>query len=159
MLTKRRSNAKTRFEDAEFLTIDLDVRSRRSLTALVEAWPWSYQPLKAKGRPNPRWLILHPRRVSVTAEAAAKELLQHIRGLRGSARLCWTHAYRRMFDIGVQAGGSGRAFEEIRLTTETLRRIAAVGGAIQLTVYPPEPELQFVPPSTRLRRQTKRERQ
>src|SRR5262249_62223278 len=82
-----------KFADAQFLNIDLDVRSRRSLTALVEAWPWSYQPLDVKSRPNPRWLILHPRRVSVTAEAAAKELLQHIRGLRGSARLCSTHAY------------------------------------------------------------------
>src|SRR5262249_38617533 len=125
-----------KFADAQFLNIDLDVRSRRSLTALVEAWPWSYQPLDVKSRPNPRWLILHPRRVSVTAEAAAKELLQHIRGLRGSARLCWTHAYRRMFDIGVQAGGAGRAFEEIRLTTGTPRRGAAVGGGVPTTGLP-----------------------
>src|SRR5262245_8620913 len=127
-----------KFADAQFLNIDLDVRSRRSLTALVEAWPWSYQPLDVKSRPNPRWLILHPRRVSVMAEAEAKELVQHSRVIGGSGRLCWTHAYRRMFDIGVQAGGSGRAFEEIRLTTETLRRVAAVGGEIQITVYPAE---------------------
>jgi hypothetical protein len=75
------------------LNIDLDVRSRRSLTALVEAWPWSYQPLITKGRPNPRWLILNPRRVVVKAEAAAKELIQHIQRLRGDARICWTHAH------------------------------------------------------------------
>ena len=156
---KRRAKSKVRLEDAQFLNIDLDVRSRRSLTALVEAWPWSYQPLITEGRPNPRWLILNPRRVVVTAEAAAKELIRHIQRLRGDARICWTHAHRRMFDIGVQAGGPGRAFEEVRLTAETLRHIAAAGGEIQVTVYPAEPESQFVPPRKHLHRQTKRERQ
>ena len=158
-VVKRRAKSKVRLEDAQFLNIDLDVRSRRSLTALVEAWPWSYQPLITEGRPNPRWLILNPRRVVVTAEAAAKELIRHIQRLRGDARICWTHADRRMFDIGVQAGGPGRAFEEVRLTAETLRHIADAGGEIQVTVYPAEPESQFVPPSKRLHRQTKRERQ
>ena len=45
------------FEDAQFLNIDLDVRSRRSLAPLVAVWPWAYQPLIAEGRPHPRWLI------------------------------------------------------------------------------------------------------
>lgn len=73
----------------------------------------------------------------MSAEAAAKELLRHIDSLRGDARLCWTHAYRRTFDIGVRAGGAGRAFEDVRLTAETLTRIAAAGAHIQVTVYPP----------------------
>jgi len=130
-------------EDAQFLNIDLDVRSRRSLAPLVAAWPWSYQPLTTEGRPNPRWLILHPRGVVKTAEGAAKELLQHIRRLRGDARQCWKQANRRVFDIGVRAGGPGRAFEEVRLTAETLRRIAAADAHIQVTVYPAEPQAQF----------------
>lgn len=145
-------------EDAQFLNIDLDVRSRRSLAPLVEAWPWSYQPLITEGRPNPRWLILNPRGVALTAEGAAKELLRHIQRLRGEGRQCWARAHRRMFDIGVRAGGPGRAFEEVQLTTETLRRIASVGGQIQVTVYPAEPESQFVPPTKRPGRQTMRER-
>jgi len=126
-----------RFEAAEFLNIDLDVRSRRSLAPLVAAWPWSYRPLIAEGRPHPRWLILSPGVVK-NAEAAAKKLLQHIRSLRGDALLCWKQAHRRVFDIGVQAGGPGRSFEEVRLTPETLRRVAAAGAHIQLTVYPAE---------------------
>ena len=57
--TKRRAEPKApRFDDARFLNIDLDVRSRRCLASLVAKWPWSYQPLIAGGRPNPRWLIL-----------------------------------------------------------------------------------------------------
>jgi hypothetical protein len=146
---RRAESEPPQFEDAQFLNIDLDVRSRRSLAPLVAAWPWSYQPLIAEGRPNPRWLILNPRGVGMTAEVAAKELLRHIGRLRGDARLCWKQAHRRTFDIGVQAGGPGRPFEEVRLTAETLRRIAAAGAHIQVTVYPPEPESQFVPPGER----------
>jgi len=136
---KRRAKSRSpRFEDAKFLNIDLDVRSRCSLARLVAAWPWAYQPLIAEGRPNPRWLILNPRGVGVTAEDAAKELVQHIGSLRGDARLCWKQAHRRVFDIGVRAGGLGRTFEEVRLTAEILRRIAAAGAHIQVTVYPAE---------------------
>jgi hypothetical protein len=75
-----------------------------------------------------------------TAEGAAKELLKYIRGLRGDARACWKQAHQRVFDIGIQAGGPGRAFEQVRLTSATLRDIAAVGATIQVTVYPPQPE-------------------
>lgn len=124
-------------EDAQFLTIDLDVRSRRSLTPLVSVWPEVYQPLPS----DSRWVILNAF-VSGTAEAAAKELLQHISRLRGAARQCWKQAHRRTFDIGVQAGGPGRrAFEDVRLTADTLRRIAGAGAQIQVTVYPAEPAI------------------
>lgn len=129
----------THFDEADFLNIDLEVRSRRSLAPLIAAWPWSYQPLTEKGRPNPRWLILNPRSArDMTAEAAAKELLQHIERLRGGARQCWKQAHRRTFDIGIRAGGPGRVFEEVQLTVETLRRIAAAGANIQVTVYAAE---------------------
>jgi hypothetical protein len=128
------------FEEPRFLNIDLDVRSRQSLDPLVAVWPWCYQPLNEEARANPRWLILNPRRVrNLTAEAAAKELLQHIEKLRGDARQCWKRAQRRMFDIGIRAGGPCRALEEVQLTPDTLRRIAAAGASIQVTVYPAEP--------------------
>jgi hypothetical protein len=129
-------------EAAELLTIDLDVRSRRSLAPLVTAWPWAYQPLATGGppSPNPRWLLLNARGGGKTAEAIAKQLLLHIEQLRGDARQSWKAAHRRVFDIGVQAGGPGRPFEDVRLTAETLRRIAAVGAHIQVTIYPAVPE-------------------
>jgi len=144
---RRAESEPPKFEDAQFLNIDLDVRSRRSLAPLVEAWPWSYQPLIANGRPNPRWLILNPRGAGVTAESAAKQLLRHIGSLRSSARSCWKQAHRRTFDIGVRAGGPGRAFEEVRLSAETLKRIAATGAHIQVTVYAPERESEFAHPA------------
>jgi hypothetical protein len=126
-------------EDGQFLNIDLDVRSRRSLAPLVTAWPCAYRPLVADGRPHPRWLLLNAKGRGLNAEIVAKRLLRHIENLRGDARQCWKDAHRRVFDIGVQAGGPGRALEEVRLTAETLRRIGAVGAQIQVTVYPAEP--------------------
>ena len=127
-------------EAAQFLNIDLDVRSRHSLAVLAVAWPWAYQPLVAQGRSNPRWLILNASLVAKSAETVARRLLQHIAELRGDARRCWRQAHRRVFDIGVQAGGPGRPFEEVRFTADTLRRIAASGAQIQITVYPAQPE-------------------
>src|SRR3954447_18014893 len=111
---------------ARFLNIDLEVRSRKSLAPLVAAWPSSYQPLLTTGRANPRWLIVNPARIARTAEAALTDLLRQIEGLRGAARRSWNEAHRRVFDIGVEAGGPGAVFEGVRLTPDTLRRIAAV---------------------------------
>lgn len=56
---QRRRTEPSAFADSQFLNIDLDVRSRRSLTPLVAAWPWSYQPLIAERGVEPRWLIAY----------------------------------------------------------------------------------------------------
>jgi hypothetical protein len=138
-----------RMEDASFLNIDLDVRSRRSLAPLAAAWSWANRPLAADGVPDPHWLILNPRRFAEDAETATKRLLRHVADLRGEARKCWRAAHRRVFDIGVQAGGPGHAFEEVRLTAGTLKRIGAAGAQIQVTVYPAEPASRFVIPNRR----------
>lgn len=120
-------------EPGRFLTIDLDVRSRRSLALLLSAWPEAYQPLS-----DSRWLIRNAF-VADNAETAAKNLLGYIAKLRGKALESWRQADRRIFDIGVQAGGPGRAFEEVQLSADTLRRIATVRGQVKVTVYPAEP--------------------
>jgi hypothetical protein len=128
-------------EPACFLNIDLDVRSRRSLAPLAAAWPSPLQRFVPLGRSNSRWLILNSFGRGKGAEATAKELLEHIAALRGDARRCWKDAHRRVFDIGVQAGGPDRrAFEEVRLTAKTLGRIAAAGAEVHITVYPAVPE-------------------
>jgi hypothetical protein len=121
-------------EPAQFLTIDLDVRSRRSLAPLLSAWPEAYQPLN-----DSHWLIRNAY-VSENAEKAAKHLLGHIAKLKGKALVSWKQAHRRTFDVGVRAGGAGRAFEEVQLSADTLRDIATVGGQLQVTVYPAEPK-------------------
>jgi hypothetical protein len=85
------------------------------------------------------WLIRNAD-VSENAEKAAKHLLGHIAKLKGKALVCWKQAHRRTFDVGVRAGGAGRAFEEVQLSADTLRHIATVGGQLQVSVYPAEPK-------------------
>ena len=123
-------------DEAEFLGIDLDVRSRYSLFPLVAAWPGSHQPLRMDGKPNPRWLIFSPYSKANTAEAKARLLIELVADLSPVARRCWNRASTRTFDIGVQASASGRAFEEVQLSTDTLSRIASIGGRLIVTVYP-----------------------
>src|SRR5687768_13688102 len=77
---------------AEFLNIDLDIRSRSSLAALREAWPWAQQPLGLNGKPNTHWLILSPRGNPRSAETAARLLLRHVESLGAEGRLSWTQA-------------------------------------------------------------------
>lgn len=141
----------TRYEPAGFLNIDLEIKSRRSLEPLVEAWPGVYEPGKIEGR-KPRWLLLN---VSDSrahdAEGTAKALLRRVERLRGEALRSWKGAHDRVFDIGIQAPGPDprRAFEEVQLTPETLKRLAAAGARVKVTVYPAEPERpDDMPPKT-----------
>jgi hypothetical protein len=135
---RRRAITPAKTEAALFLNIDLDIRSRESLAALAAAWPWAQRPRQLNGRTNTRWLILSPRGNPRTAEAAVRLLLAHIADLPRSARECWNRATTRTFDIGVQAGPI--AFEGVQLDAATLRSISAIGGRVQVTVYPAQPE-------------------
>jgi hypothetical protein len=137
-------------EDAHFRNIDLDVRSRRSLVPLIEALgEWARRPIPS----DSRWIIVNTRGSAKGADGVARLLLKKIENLRGEARRCWRDAHRRVFDIGIHAGGTGsRAFEEVRLTADTMRRLAAVDAEVQITVYPPVPESEegdYIPPSPR----------
>jgi hypothetical protein len=120
------------FEPAGFLNIDVDVRSRRSLSALASAWPWAQDPLG-----NSRWLVFSGRGHARTAEATANELVEQVNALPSLARRSWDLASKRTFDIGVQGGIGPRAFEKVQLSPETLARVASIGARIKLTVYPP----------------------
>jgi len=135
--TRKTRSRRTGEGATEFLNIDLDIRSRRSLAPLVAAWPRAQRPLRLDGRPHPGWLILSGPGTSKTAEAAARSLLMQVEGLSRAARQSWKAASRRTFDIGVQAGAFPGAFEKVVLGPETLRRIAALGAQVQITIYAP----------------------
>ena len=122
--------------DPEFLTIDLDVRSRRSLAHLSAEWPDAAHPLEDDGSPSGKWLILRPNYNGDKVEIAARQLLRSVKRLSPAARLCWDQASRRVFDIGISGGTSRKVFEG-NLTLATLAGIASVGGTVQVTVYPP----------------------
>jgi hypothetical protein len=126
---------------AEFITIDLDVRSRRSLTPLLEAWSDVHvQTPGHSGKGSPRWLLRMSYSSAQSADKIAMEFVELVENLPKSARRCWDEASKRTWDIGIQAGLAPQCFEEVALSTETLHAIARVGGRVQITLNAPHRE-------------------
>lgn len=72
-------------------------------------------------------------------EATCAALCQIIEALPPAARAHWDGAYRRTFDIGLEAT-PGQVVARLGVATAMLGRIVALGGEIAVTVYEPEPE-------------------
>jgi hypothetical protein len=114
--------------------VDLDVRSRRSLGALLAAWPNADAP-GYEGK-APRWLHLHdPTLFDREPNRSVRALLQRVARLPPAARRCWNEATSRTFDIGIQAGGGPHYYQKVHLTRQTVEAVARVGGRILVTVY------------------------
>jgi hypothetical protein len=127
--------------NAEFLNVDLDIRSRRSLAPLVDAgqWPWVQTPGLDAGR-VPRWVVASPRIVPRNTDTAIRHLVALVDALPKAARRCWKEASSRTFDIGIQAGLGPRSFEEVTLQERTLKDVARLSARVLVTVYAPYEE-------------------
>jgi hypothetical protein len=121
---------------AEFLAVDLDVRSRKSLAALFAAWPDADTP-GYTGK-APRWI--HTQSLlgkNGTADQEIQDLLKTIARLPPAARRCWNEATSRTFDIGIQAGLGPHSFQEVLVRPATIEAVARAGGRILITLYAP----------------------
>ena len=119
-----------------FEAVDLDVRSRRSLAPLLEAWPWAQTPGRV-GNEMPRWLLLMPRRSLRSPDQFAKEFVRLVDELPAAAKRCWNQASSRTFDIGIQAGLTPSRFEDVRLSAQSLQSLSRLRMNILVTVYAP----------------------
>jgi len=125
--------------ETKFCAVDLDVRSRGSLAPLFDAWPWAQTPGRV-GNAAPRWLLVRPRRSPRTADQFVKEFAKLVDKLPVTAKHCWNRASSRTFDIGIQAGLKPDRFEDVRLSSESLRHLSRLGASILVTVYAPSTE-------------------
>jgi hypothetical protein len=128
--------AKTTTFPAEFINVDLDIKSRSDLSGLVEAWRDRLILNYLDNSRNKHWL-----RVFLTSEPkspteAIRQFARLIRGLPRQARTTWTRAASKEFDIGIQAGYETRSGEWV-LEAEILRTVADLGGRLRITVYSP----------------------
>jgi hypothetical protein len=123
----------------EFQAADLDIRSRRSLAPLLEAWPWAQTPGHV-GKTAPRWLLVTPRGFPRTADQFVQEFAKLVDKLPLAGKRCWNQATSRTFDIGIQAGLTPDRFEDVRLSPDSLRRLSRLRASILVTVYPPASE-------------------
>jgi hypothetical protein len=114
---------------AFYITTDLVVSSRASLAPLASALPDAHLPVA-------RLLVLNGHsRGSV--ETDFRRFVARLSALRGAALRSWRTAGRRVLDIGVQAGNDRQPFQGVRLSAATLKRVAALGIRIQVTIYRP----------------------
>lgn len=141
-----------------FITVDLLVWSKANLGEFARALEAKASVLYA-GKMNGKFLV--SLEVSGRApEDTIRNFLNVVKPLRGRAKRLWQEAQERVFDVGFECGekvallyptkgskpGSGTLRQrgrvklvpyETSLTSALLREVAAVGGTIKVTIYPP----------------------
>jgi len=130
-----------RSEPTHFLNVDLEIAGRVSqIGVLVKALNErliSLHELVERGRVRAHFESLSPRS-SRTPALTLRTLLDVIEALPVAARHAWKLARVRDFNIGIQAGRLPH-FEEYAVESETLTRVARLGGRVVVTVYAPFP--------------------
>lgn len=145
-----------------FINIDLEVWSRTDLAVFADAVRTKAFVLY-EGRVGRRFLVsFEARSLASSPEGRIWALLKVVESLPRSAGAAWRGAQSRVFDVGYQGGeflallherpiGSGRWYAkdsqrpatpyETSFSPEVLKAVAAVGGSIATTIYPPTREV------------------
>jgi hypothetical protein len=132
-------------EATYFITVDLDIYSKRRLARLVEALGDKVTVLH-EGRWGSRysanlegtsWRRARGKEIRLTADQEIRELIALIKHLPRPARHLWDGAQSRVFNVGVQAGLHPHA-HELRLSSRTLLEVARLRADVAITTYAPE---------------------
>jgi hypothetical protein len=125
-------------EPTHFITVDLEIFSKRKLKALVTALHEKVVVLH-EGRWGHRYHASvngsgYRGNTRLTADQEIGELLGLIDILRAGARRLWDRADARIFDIGVQAGFHPHS-HALKLSSRTIRRLANAHATVAVTTY------------------------
>lgn len=121
---------------AEFLNIDLDIKSNSDPAVIAKAWENRVVPMHTDKLGRQHWLRLSLGLQPKSPTDAIRRFAKLVRELPPPGRSAWAKASSKEFDIGIQAGferGSG----EWVLEPEVVRTIADLGARIRVTVYSP----------------------
>ncbi len=81
--------------------------------------------------------------IDYAARRDVRRLTEHflslLETLPPALRAIWDRGRSRVFDYGFESGAAGTAACEHLLDAECLRRIAALGAGLRITMYPPAP--------------------
>jgi hypothetical protein len=121
-----------------YVTVDLDVWSRGRLDTFAQA-VGRQAGLHYVGPEGGVYgahfgVRLHP---DEDASRAILALAAVIRSLPPAPRRLWDRAYRREFNIGIQAADQPRSFE-LFIAPRALRAVVALNATVAMTVYAPE---------------------
>lgn len=73
-----------------------------------------------------------------TPDRAAKHFLEAIESLDKESRKAWDRCLTREFDLGFECGGTDFSSQTL-IKNDHLKRIAALGAAIKITIYTARP--------------------
>ena len=120
----------------EFLNVDLDIYSRRSLKPLVRAFGEQVIVLYL-GRERQDYVAhLELADQPKAADRAVRDFGNLVNRLTSAQRKIWNTAIARSFNIGIQAASKAKPFE-IELSPRTIRVLCSLNAGVAFTVYAP----------------------
>jgi len=129
--------------DGYYLNTDLELTSSENLSALAaflqkKRWSVHHNDWLSEGC----WLSTFEHSLGHRGgpDEAARLMLKALEHLPETLMPSWTGCSARNFNIGYQSGAGGRPIEQT-LSNEVLKRIAAIGGSITVTIYAYDPAL------------------
>ncbi len=119
-----------------FLNVDLEIESRSDLAELKRSIGGSVIDL-GRGPVAPGCFQLRFETVPEypTADDTICAFCSCLEALSPKAKRAWRSAHRKVFDIGCEMAGRIQP-SQFFIRNETLKRAAALGAAISVTVYP-----------------------
>lgn len=123
------------YEPAQFLNVDLDIKSRVSLEPLIKEVEHRTIVLH-HAKSGKYWFAVLEVVLPRNADRAIRAFVRLVKGLSPAARALWDGALVRTFNVGIQAGLQPAAFEQ-RVEAKSVREAAALGADIVVTVYSP----------------------
>ncbi len=121
----------------DYLNTDLDLTSANDLTALAAAFDAGGVPplYVTRGRDGRWYATFETREQHSEPEPNIADMLAVVESLDPALRSVWRGCSRREFNIGYACGLQPWAFNQ-GMSAELLGRIAAVGAALRITLYP-----------------------
>lgn len=89
---------------------------------------------EGRNTPGEPFVSFEVRSTNRTLPTVISELITLVTALPDDARAAWDSAFRRVFDIGIQAGLGPRS-TAWTLRAETLAALAAIKAEVTLTIY------------------------
>lgn len=123
--------------DAHFLNVDLDLKSRRDPALIARAWTHHIVATHLDRIGRRHWWRFNLASQPADPAAAIRRYVRLVDALPHAARTVWDQASVEL-DVGFAAPAVGSSREWL-LPPAVVRGAAAIGAAVRITVYPPEP--------------------
>lgn len=120
--------------DVAYLNIDLDLYSTQEPVLLRQAFGEGYTVMCDEAHDSGFLLTLEGSSLA-HPDSCLEAFCSRVEAFDADTRAEWDACRRRVFDIGFESG-SGELVLQATLQPDTLARLAALGAAVTITIYP-----------------------